>query len=417
VKGGAHTPIPASGSVWRRIPAPIWALGFTSLLMDMASEAVHAFLPVFMVGVLGASPAILGLMEGVAEGLSSITKLFSGAISDRLRAHKALTIVGYSLGAISKPLFAIAPTVGWVFVARTVDRFGKGIRGAPRDALVAEYAPAEVRGAAFGLRQSLDTVGAILGPLAAMGVLLWFEMGIRVVFLLATIPAVLAVLVLWMGVKKRREGYDILEKSPRQWPWQGGAKLPAAFWAVVVVGAMLTMARFSEAFLVLQAQDEGFQLAFLPLVLVIMNVVYAAVSYPAGVLSDRMAAYKLLALGCLVLLAADLVLAYGASLSWTVLGIALWGLHMGLTQGVLAALVAAAAPAPIRATAFGLFNLVMGIVMVVSSALAGVLWQDHGAQATFMAGGIFSLLAVVGAVAVGPRLPGGEKSQAGQAVT
>jgi len=400
---GEDTP-PTAKSPWRRIPASIWALGGTSLLMDMSSEAIHALLPVFIVGVLGASPTVLGLMEGVAEGLASVTKLFSGVISDRLRNRKALTIVGYLLGALSKPVFAFAPTVGWVFAARAADRFGKGIRGAPRDALVADIAPPEVRGAAFGLRQSLDTVGAFLGPLAAMAILLWFETGLRIVFLLAAIPAFLAVIVLWLGVKEPRQAPEEDSRIPRPWPWQGGATLPLAFWAVVLIGGLLTMARFSEAFLVLHAQDEGFELAFLPLVLVIMNVVYAAVSYPAGALSDRIAPHKLLAAGCFVLLAADVVLAGASSIPWTVAGIALWGLHMGLTQGVLAALVAAAAPAAIRATAFGLFNLIMGMVMVASSAVAGVLWEELGATATFMMGGAFSALAVFGALAVGPAL-------------
>lgn len=399
------TPEPAFGGVWRRIPKPVWALGFTSLLMDMSSEAIHALLPAFIVGVLGASPTILGLMEGVAEGLTSVTKLFSGVISDRLRAHKTITIVGYSLAALSKPFFAFAPSIGWVFAARAADRFGKGIRGAPRDALVAELTPPAVRGAAFGLRQSLDTVGAILGPLAAMGVMLWLEMGLRVVFLLATIPAVLAVAVLWIGIKNAPQASDIEKKEQRPWPWQGGAKLPLSFWAVVAVGAVLTMARFSEAFLVLEAQDQGFALEYLPLVLVIMNVVYAAVSYPAGALSDRLAPHKLLGAGCLVLLLADATLVYGDSMVWTVIGISLWGLHMGLTQGVLAALVAAAAPQNVRATAFGLFNLVVGIVTVTSSTLAGVLWEDYGAAATFQAGGAFSALAILGALLIGPYLP------------
>jgi MFS family permease len=404
-----EAPPPAAAKAWRRIPASIWALGVTSLLMDMSSEAIHALLPVFMVGVLGASPAVLGLMEGVAEGVASVTKLFSGVVSDRFRNRKALTIVGYSLGALSKPVFALAPTVGWVFAARTADRFGKGIRGAPRDALVADIAPPEVRGAAFGLRQSLDTVGAFLGPLAAMAVLLWLDMGIRVVFWLAVIPAVLAVIVLWFGVKEPRQASEEDSKIPRPWPWQGGAQLPLGFWAVVMVGALLTMARFSEAFLVLQAQDEGFELAFLPLVLVIMNVVYAAVSYPAGALSDRVAPSKLLAGGCFVLLAADVVLASASSIPWTVAGIALWGLHMGLTQGVLAAMVAGTAPPAIRATAFGLFNLIMGIVMVASSAIAGILWEELGAGATFMTGGAFSLLAAVGALVLGPWFKGALK--------
>ena len=407
--GGETRPEGTTSAIWRRIPAPIWALGFTSLLMDMASEAIHALLPAFIVGVLGASPTILGLMEGIAEGLTSVTKLFSGIVSDRLRARKVITIVGYSLAALTKPLFALAPSVGWVFAARLADRFGKGIRGAPRDALVAELAPAEVRGAAFGLRQSLDTVGAILGPLAAMGIMLWLEMGLRVVFWLAAIPAFLAVAVLCFGVKEPSQVTDKSLKSIKSWPWQGGAKLPVAFWAVVAVGGILTMARFSEAFLVLQAQDEGFELAYLPLVLVIMNVVYAAVSYPAGALSDRMAPHKLLAAGCVVLLGADAILAYGNSIGWTSVGIALWGLHMGLTQGILTALVAAAAPPAIRATAFGLFNLLMGIVTVASSTLAGVLWEDFGAEATFVTGGIFSVLAVLGAVILGPALKSAQK--------
>ncbi len=387
-----------------KIPAPIWAMGLTSLFMDTSSEAIHSLLPVFVVGVLGASPALIGAMEGLAEGLTAVTKLFSGVLSDRLKARKSLTLAGYALAAVSKPLFALAPTVGWVFLARSMDRFGKGIRGAPRDALVADLTPPELRGAAFGLRQALDTVGAIAGPLGAMALMLWLDLELRTVFWIAVIPAALAVLVLWVGVKEPPHHLDEYHKSTKTMPWRGGRALPAAFWGVAALGATLTMARFSEAFLILRGQEAGLSLAYAPLALVIMNVVYAAVAYPAGALADRMSPSNLLAAGCLALVGADLALAFGGSLAWTLAGIAFWGLHMGLTQGLLAALVAAAAPPALRATAFGVFNLLTGVMLVAASSLAGVLWQSFGSAATFAAGGAFAVITLLGTAILKPLL-------------
>ncbi len=392
------------GGVWRRIPPTVWALGVTSLLMDTASEAIHSLLPVFIVSVLGASPALLGFMEGVAEGLTAVTKLFSGVLSDRLKARKSITIAGYSLAALSKPIFAMATSMGWVWTARLIDRFGKGIRGAPRDALIADLVAPEVRGAAFGLRQALDTVGAVLGPLSAMFVLVWLEQSLRSVFWITVIPAGLSVLVLVFAVKEppQEDGKDSKNTTP--FAWSEVVNMPRAFWAVVGAGGALTMARFSEAFLVLRAQDQGMTLAYLPLVLVTMNVVYAGVAYPAGVLADRAAPHKLLAGGAVVLIAADVAMGLGGSISMTFIGIALWGLHMALTQGLLSALVAAVAPAGARASAFGLFNLIMGLVTVVSSTLAGVLWEQLGPKATFVTGGGFAVLALVGAGLLAPFL-------------
>lgn len=376
----------------RQIPAGVWALGFVSMLADISSEIIHSLLPLFMVTVLGASALTVGLIEGAAEATALVVKVFSGALSDYLGKRKVLAVFGYGLSALTKPLFAVATTVGIVTTARILDRVGKGIRGAPRDALVADIAPAEVRGAAYGLRQSLDTVGAFLGPLFAVGLMLLWANDFRAVFWVAVIPAVLSVVVLVLVV---RDPYRV--PAPRRLnpiQWRSLQRLGRPFWWVVLIGAVFTLARFSEAFLVLRAEQGGMALAWIPMVMVAMNVVYAASAYPFGKLSDAMSHGKLLALGLAVLIAADLVLAQSNHWGAMLLGVALWGLHMGMTQGLLATMVADTAPADLRGTAFGFFNLVSGLTMLAASVVAGALWDELGAPVTFYAGAAFCLVAL-----------------------
>ncbi|WP_133717046.1 MFS transporter [Methylocaldum gracile] len=377
-----------------RIPAAIWALGFVSLLMDISSELIHSLLPVFLITSLGASAFVVGLIEGAAEATALIVKVFSGALSDYWGKRKPLAVLGYGLGAVSKPLFALATSSGLVLAARLMDRVGKGIRGAPRDALVADIAPPEVRGAAFGLRQSLDTVGAFLGPLLAMGLMLVWANDFRAVFWVAIIPGFLAVALLFFGVQEpKRDKSEHRAINPIR--RENLRRLSAAYWWVVGIGAVFTLARFSEAFLILRAQQGGLPIAFAPLVLIGMNVVYALSAYPFGKLSDDMSHAKLLALGLAVLVGADVALAYSAHWTWVWLGISLWGLHMGITQGLLATMVADTAPAELRGTAYGFFNLMSGLAMLLASALAGLLWDQFGAAFTFVAGAIFSAAALV----------------------
>lgn len=374
-------------------------MGFVSMLMDTSSEMIHSLLPVFMVSALGASVVTVGLIEGVAEATALIVKVFSGTLSDYLGRRKALAVIGYGLGALSKPLFATASSSGMVFTARFLDRVGKGIRGAPRDALVADLAPAAARGAAFGLRQSLDTVGAFVGPLLAIGLMLLWSNDFHAVFWVATIPGVLAVSLLVFGVREPPRTTAQERVNPIR--WREIKRLSGAYWWVVVVGAAFTLARFSEAFLVLRAQQSAVPIAWIPLVLVAMNIVYSLSAYPFGKLSDRISHSKLLELGLAVLIAADLALAYGDSMSTVFLGIVLWGLHMGITQGLLATMVAATAPTDLRGTAFGFFNLLSGLTMLVASVLAGLLWDRLGASFTFYGGAIFCALAFAG-IAVKP---------------
>jgi len=370
----------------------VWALGFTSLLMDTSSELIHGLLPVFLVVTLGASATALGTIEGIAEATAHISRVFSGWLSDVLGRRKALAVMGYGLAAATKPLFPLANSIGLVLVARFLDRIGKGLRGAPRDALVADVTPPGIRGAAFGLRQSLDTVGAVLGPAAAIGLMYLFNDNIRTVLWFAVIPAVLAVAVLVFGVKEPRRA----RKKTRA-PLKASeiSALGRAYWFVAFAGAIFALARFSEAFLVIRANDAGLALAWTPAVVAVMSVVFAASAYPAGRLQDRIDGRVLLLLGLVVLIAADLVLAYAPSLPSVFIGIGLWGLHMGLTQGVLAALIAAAAPERLRGTAFGLFGLISGLASLAASVLAGLLWDGIGAKATFLAGGAFAALALI----------------------
>ncbi|MDB5915137.1 MAG: major facilitator superfamily transporter [Ramlibacter sp.] len=383
-----------------RLPAGIWALGFVSLLMDVSSEMIHSLLPVFLVTGLGTSMLTVGLLEGAAEATALIVKVFSGAWSDWLGRRKPLAVLGYGLGAASKPLFALATTAGMVLAARLIDRVGKGIRGAPRDALVADLVEPGMRGAAFGLRQSLDTVGAFLGPVIAIGLMLLWANDFHAIFWVAVIPALLSVALLMLGVREPERPAGSARSNPIR--RENLRQLPPAYWWVVGIGALFTLARFSEAFLVLRAQQGGLAIAWAPLVLIAMNLVYSAGAYPLGKLADSMPHRKLLALGLVVLVAADLALAASdrGVLLWA--GIALWGLHMALTQGLLATMVAAHSPPALRGTAFGFFNLASGLALLVASGLAGWLWDRMGGASTFVAGAVLALLALA---ALGLRGP------------
>ncbi|MBK9785177.1 MAG: MFS transporter [Betaproteobacteria bacterium] len=377
-----------------RIPTGVWVLGFVSMLMDISSEMIHSLLPLFMVTTLGASALVVGLIEGLAEATALIVKVFSGALSDYLGKRKGLALFGYALGALTKPLFALAPSVGVVLGARLLDRIGKGIRGAPRDALVADITPEGLRGAAFGLRQSLDTVGAFVGPLLAVGLMLLWANDFRAVFWVAVIPGVLAVGLLLFGVQEPERHTGAKRSNPIS--RENLRRLSPAYWWVVGIGALFTLARFSEAFLVLRAEQGGISLAFVPLFMVAMNLIYAASAYPFGKLADRMSHTQLLTYGLFVLLVADLVLASSNHWSIVLLGVGLWGVHMGMTQGLLATMVADAAPADLRGTAFGFFNLMSGIAMLIASVTAGLLWDQLGAAFTFYAGAAFCLLTLIG---------------------
>ena len=377
-----------------RMPSGVWALGFVSLLMDVSSEMIHSLLPLFMVTVLGASALTVGVIEGIAESTALLVKVFSGVLSDYLGRRKGLAVVGYALGALTKPMFALATGIGMVLTARFLDRIGKGIRGAPRDALLADITTPAIRGAAFGLRQSLDTVGAFLGPLIGVGLMLWWANDFRAVFWVALIPGLLAVALLLFGVHepKRTAVHQPINPISRA----NLRRLSSTYWWVVGIGAVFTLARFSEAFLVLRAAQGGIAIALVPLVMVAMNVIYAASAYPFGKLSDRMSHTRLLAIGLMVLIAADLVLATNDHWTTVLAGVALWGVHMGITQGLLARMVADVTPADLRGTGYGFFNLMSGLAMLVASVLAGLLWDRLGAVYTFYAGAMFCVIAAAG---------------------
>ncbi len=377
-----------------KIPRTVWALGFVSLFMDISSEMIHALLPLFLTVGLGASVVVVGLIEGVAEATASIAKVFSGYLSDRIGRRKPLILVGYALGALSKPFFALAGAPLMVFVARFADRIGKGLRGAPRDALVADVTPESIRGRAYGVRQALDTAGAFVGPLVAIALMACFANDMRTVFWFAVIPAGLAVLCVLIGVEDRAAGPEEKRSRPpiRLADLRG---LSGTFWSVVAIGVVFTLARFSEAFLVLKANGEGLPLTLAPLVLVAMNVVYSLGAYPAGVWSDEASPRGLLLWGLVALIFADLALALAPGVFGAFVGIALWGAHLALTQGLLAKLVAQSAPPDLRGSAFGLFNLATGVAMLAASAIAGLLWEGIGPAATFLGGAGFAVLAVV----------------------
>ncbi|MBC3881443.1 MFS transporter [Undibacterium sp. LX40W] len=376
-----------------RIPTSIWTLGLVSMLMDISSEMIHSLLPVFMVTSLGMSVMIVGLIDGIAESTTLIVKVFSGALSDKLGKRKALAVIGYGLSAFSKPFFAIAQGLNLLLFARLSDRIGKGIRGAPRDALIADITPPDIRGAAFGLRQSLDTIGAVAGPLLASGLMIMWANDFRLVFWLAAIPGFAAMFLLLFGIQEPKT----VPLPSKGFPLQGEnlKRLQGSYWSVVILGGLFTLARFSEAFLLLRAQQLQIPLPYIPLVMVIMNLIYASSAYPFGQLSDRLAPRTLLSWGLLILIAADLLFAFSISWQGLIAGVILWGVHMGMTQGLLSSMVATHAPADLRGTAFGMFNLVSGVCLLVASLIAGLLWENLGAKFTFLAGAIFATASLV----------------------
>jgi MFS family permease len=387
----------------RAIPPGIWALGFVSMLMDVSSEMIHALLPIYLVTVLGASATTVGAIEGIAEATASVTKVFSGAISDWIGKRKLLAALGYGLAAVTKPIFPLAPTVGWLVAARFIDRIGKGIRGAPRDALVADIAPAHLRGASFGLRQALDTVGAFLGPLLAIA-LMWLTANhFKTVFWIAVVPAFLSLALIVFAVHEP-------ERAPTlrtvKFPLHRDelARLGRSYWLVVAVATVFTLARFSEAFLLLRANQVGLPVMLVPAVLVVMNVVYSLAAYPAGVLADDGGRYRVLGVGVGFLVLADLVLAFAPGIGGVALGVALWGLHMGFTQGLLATLVADTSPPELRGTAFGMFNLLTGGALLAASVVAGILWDTIGARGTFLSGAAIATAALLGLFAIRGQL-------------
>ncbi len=388
-------PTPAVNGIYFALPGGIWVLGFVSLFMDISSELVHSLLPIYMTTMLGASMVTVGIIEGVAEGIAAVTKVFSGALSDYFRKRKLLAVIGYALGALSKPIFPLATTIGWVFGARFVDRIGKGIRGAPRDALIADITPPPLRGAAYGLRQALDSVGAFVGPLLAVVFMILLANDIKAVLWVAVVPAFIAVVLLVVALREPEPTVSNA-RSGKQLALRDAMRLPSGYWLVVALGGVFTLARFSEAFLILRAQDVGLAIAYVPAMMILMNIVYSLFAYPAGVLSDRLAARRLLVFGFGLLVIADVMLALADSPALAFLGVAFWGMHMAFTQGLLSKLVADTAPGELRGTAFGMFNLVNGGVLLLASVIAGYLWSRYGASATFFAGASFAALSALG---------------------
>lgn len=382
------------GAFHPTVPRTVWALGLVSLFMDISSETVHALLPLFLTTTLGASVAMVGVIDGIAEATASIGKVVSGYISDRMKRRKPLILLGYGLGAASKPLFALAFSPAFLLGARFIDRIGKGMRGAPRDALIADLTSPAARGRAFGLRQALDTAGAFIGPLAAIGLMALFADNMRAVFWVAAFPGLVSVLLVIVAIRDRQHSdtpapaRDALRISDLR-------GLHRDFWSVTGIGVLFTMARFSEAFLILKADASGLPLMLSPLVLVAMNIVYSLGAYPAGVLADACGPRQPLLAGLACLVGADVLLALGSGLIATFSGIALWGIHLALTQGLMSQLVATRAPEALRASAFGLFNLATGLTMLAASALAGLLWDVVDPSATFAAGGAFAIAAAL----------------------
>jgi MFS family permease len=375
-----------------RLPRNVWILGFVSLLMDLSSEIYHALLPLFITVTLGLPVLAMGAIDGISEATASFAKLASGRMSDRSRRRKPLILAGYGLAALSKPLFPLASGAAEVMGARFADRLGKGIRGAPRDGMIADETPPEIRGRAFGLRQSLDTVGAMIAPIAAVGLMILFADDIRAVFWIAVIPAMLCFLLAWMALREKAVAHA--EAGPRPPFFAGFRELDRPTRRLIAVAFLFTLARFSEGFLILRGYDAGLSATLSPLVLVLFNLAFFALAYPAGALSDRFSPKTILMAGMATLVAADLILAQPLGLAGLGAGVALWGAHMALTQGIFARLIADAAPPHLRATSFGAFHFATGIATLIASLAAGLIWDRHGPDATFLAGAAVAAVAL-----------------------
>ena len=388
---------PSEGSARSVIPRTVWALGFVSLFMDVSSEMIHALLPIFMAGTLGASAVMIGLIEGAGEGIALIAKIFSGAIADRFRNHKLLVLIGYSLGVLSKPLFAQADHIGIVFLARFMDRIGKGVRGAPRDAIVAAVTPRPLWGAAYGLRQSLDAAGAFLGPALASVLLYFADAGLREIFWIALVPGILSILLILFGVEDgnaARANAKPMKPAPTKIREFLAMRSPF-FTQIVILGVVFSLARFSNAFIVLRASGSGIPTAAVPLLMVGMNLVFSLSCFPIGKLADRAAPRHFLAAGLVLLAAADVVMAQFATPAGIIAGTLLWGLHLGATQGIFALLIAKAAPEEKRATAFGIFSFATGAAVLAAGVFAGILWEAAGPAAAFWGGAVFAFIALI----------------------
>ena len=378
---------------WRLIPGSVVTLGFVSLFMDVSSEMIHSLLPLYLVLGLGTSTVFVGLIEGMAGATTSLVKIVSGVLSDRVGKRKWLAAAGYGLSALSKPMFPLASSVGWILVARLIDRSGKGIRGAPRDALIVDLTPDKARGAAFGLRQSLDTIGAVLGPLLAILLMELTSGRFTIVFWVAVVPAILSFGLIAMKVKDK--AVETTRDMRSSLSLAAFRRLPRAYWMVAAIGVLLALARFSEVFLVLRAKSVGLSEALSPLVMLVMSIVFAVAAWPAGALSDRYGRYRILAIGIAVFVIANLLLGFVPNVAATLIGGGLWGLQMGLTQGLMTSLVADTAPSTLRGTGFGIFSFLIGLMTFFASLTAGALWAAFGPAATFGTGAGLALLTLI----------------------
>ncbi len=376
----------------QKLPRNVWFLGFVSLLTDVNSKMVQSVLPLFLVSVLGTNLVTIGVIEGIAESTASVLKIFSGALSDYWGKRKELAVAGYGLSAVFTPLFALATTPARVLFARFADRVGKGIRVAPRNALIADVTPSSQRGAAYGLRQSLDTIGAFSGPFIATALLFYSNQNFRLVFLSAAIPGLMTITILIFGVKEApKTSHE--RRNPLQ--WNALKSLGKSYWMLVTVALLFNLGNFSDAFLLLRAQQIGIATNLIPLSFVIMNITYGLSAYPIGVLSDKIGRKGLLISGFTLFSLVYFGFAF-AQTPWQIWVLfALCGLYLGKTQGLLLANVADKVPEDLRGTAFGLINLVTGVALLPASLLAGILWQHMGSQATFIVSSGFAFAAIV----------------------
>lgn len=358
--------------------------------MKISSVIVFTLSPLFMTQVLGASIFAVGILEGILEVITLLARIFSGIISDYIHKRKSIIVVGYIFALISRPFLALATRMEDVFLGRAFDRIGNGLDATPRDALVGDLAPPQIKGACYGLRESLSRAGSFAGALLVMALLWLTEGNFSLVFWIGSIPTVLALMVLVIFVKDSPNQQAQHKKPTHKFKLKDLKKLPLPFWLILLLSGLFMLSNFSGAFLILRAEQTGLDLHLTSLVMIIQNLATAGTAYPVGYLSDKMGRRSMMGVGIVLIVCSDLLLAWGGSLYTILGGVLLWGAEIGITQSILAVFLADTCPQDLRGTGFGLFHFINGCCLLLANVFAGWIWHDVNPSAMFLASAVMA---------------------------